>query len=78
MSSEIAAVTGTGAVAGTAALLITKLLGRPASELGELFADFVREWRLLNVARTAEKLQKTLKQRRVFHTRIPVRLSRER
>jgi hypothetical protein len=63
MSSEIATVTGTGAVAGAAAMLVMKVLGKPASEVGELFADYVRALRMTNLVRTAERLEKILLER---------------
>jgi hypothetical protein len=63
MSAELAGVSGTSVVMATAAVLVGKVLGKPASELGELFADYVRGWRLLNLARTADKVEKTLQER---------------
>jgi hypothetical protein len=42
MPSDIATLTGTGAMATAAAILVMKLLGKPASEVGELFTDYVR------------------------------------
>jgi hypothetical protein len=60
MTSE---VTGTSAFATAAAVLVLKLLGKPASEMGELLRDVVQGWRLSNLTRTAEKLERILKER---------------
>jgi len=57
--SEVTTITGSG----TALFLATKLLGKPAAEVGELFTDYVRAWRLANLARIAEKLQTKLRGR---------------
>ena len=57
--SEITTLTGSGA----AIFLATKLLAKPTQEVGELFADYVRAWRLANFARIAERLQKKLRDR---------------
>jgi Abortive infection alpha len=43
--------------------LVLKLLGKPASEMGELLRDVVQGWRLSNLTRTAEKLERILKER---------------
>jgi Abortive infection alpha len=63
MTTETTGASGTAAFLGSAALLIMKVLGKRAAELGEFFADVIRGWRLMNMARVAEKVERILQQR---------------
>lgn len=57
--SELATLTGSGA----AIYLVKQLFGKPVQEVGEIFADYVRAYRMQNLARIAERVQKTLRER---------------
>lgn len=60
---EIGGLLGLGAVAASAATLIGKVVGRPASEVAELLADHVRAWRVSNLVALAQKTEEKLRSR---------------
>lgn len=57
--SELTTLTGSGA----ALYLVKQLFGKPVKEVGEIISDYVRAYRIQNLARIAERVQKTLRDR---------------
>lgn len=57
--SELTTLTGSGA----ALYLVKQLFGKPLQEVGEIFSDHVRAYRIRNLACVAERLQKALRDR---------------